>query len=471
MREAGTGGGRAADDGRAANEGSGPVRAERAAPGVWLTLVGVGEDGVEGLSAAARAAVAQASLVVGGARHLALVGALVRGEAMAWPQPMADGYPAILARRGAAVAVLASGDPFWFGVGGALARLVPRGEMRCLPGVSAISLACARLGWSVQEAGVVSLCGRPVATLRPWLRPGARLVVLSAGADTPREVAGALAAHGFAASVLHVMEALGGARERVRSVGARGFALDDVGALNLVAVDVAVQVGADGRGGGDVEGREVGREARQAGGGWPSDTSMVSGGADLAPGLPLTPGLPDAMFEHDGQITKSEIRAATLAALAPRRGETLWDVGCGSGSVAIEWMLRDPAMRAVAVDVRADRAARAARNAEALGVPGLEVRVGAAPGALRGLARPDAVFLGGGAAGEGVVEAAWAALPPGGRLVANSVTVETDAVLLRARAALGGTMVRIGVERLDRIGGMHGFRPAMSVTQLVAVKR
>jgi precorrin-6Y C5,15-methyltransferase (decarboxylating) len=412
-------------------EGRGAGRA-----GAWLTLVGVGEDGVEGLTTPARAAVAGAALVVGGARHLALVGGLVRGEAMAWPQPMSDGYPAILARRGEAVAVLASGDPFWFGVGGALARLVPRGEMRCLPGVSAMSLACAWLGWSAQDVGVVSLCGRPAATLRPWLRAGARLVVLSAGAETPGEVAAMLGAQGFAGSVMHVMEALGGARERVRSVAAQGFALADVGALNLVAVEVG-------------QGGEV----------------------DRAAGLPLVAGLPDAMFEHDGQITKSEMRAVTLAALAPRRGERLWDVGCGSGSVAIEWMLRDPSMRAVAVDARADRAARAARNAEALGVPGLEVRVGAAPAVLRELAAPDAVFLGGGAAGEGVVEAAWAALRPGGRLVANSVTVETDAALGRACAALGGTMVRVGVERLDRIGGMHAFRPAMAVTQLVAVKR
>ena len=446
--------------------GGGPSRREDSGRGPWLSLVGVGEDGVEGLSAAARAAVEGAALVVGGARHLALVGGLARGEAMAWPQPMSDAYPAILARRGDAVAVLASGDPFWFGVGGALARLVAPGEMRCLPGVSAISLACARMGWSVQEAGVVSLCGRPVATLRPWLRPGARLVVLSAGADTPGEVAAMLVARGYAGSALHVMEALGGARERVRGVAAQGFALCDVAALNLVAVEVVEGERGRGAKGGDREGPACALPWAVAAGGHEHGHGHGHGS-----GLPLSPGLPDATFEHDGQITRSEVRAVTLAALAPRRGERLWDVGCGSGSVAIEWLLRDASMRAVAVDARADRAARAARNAEALGVPGLEVRVGAAPEALEGLAPPDAVFLGGGAGREGVLEAAWAALRPGGRLVANSVTVETDAVLLRARAALGGTLARIGVERLDRIGSMHGFRPAMSVTQLVAVKR
>ncbi len=405
-------------------------RAPPAARDAWLTLVGVGEDGVEGLAPAARAAIAAAALVVGGARHLALARPLLRAETLPWPHPMSDAFPAILARRGRPVAVLASGDPLWFGVGTALARLLPAHELRCLPAPSSISLACARLGWSVQDTGVVSLCGRPAATLRPWLQPTARLVVLSADADTPREVASLLVAHGVPAATLHVMEALGGPRERVRTTPAHAFALTGLDPLNLVAVEVG----------------------------------------PAAPGLSLAPGLPDALFEHDGQITKSEVRAATLAALAPRRGELLWDIGCGSGSVAVEWLLCNPTLRAAALDARPDRAARAARNAASLGVPRLDVRVGAAPHALAGLPPPDAVFLGGGAAAPGTIEAAWSALPPGGRLVANSVTMETDAVLLLARARLGGTLTRIGIERLDRLGTMHAFRPALAVTQLAAVK-
>ncbi|MGI3778502.1 MAG: precorrin-6y C5,15-methyltransferase (decarboxylating) subunit CbiE [Janthinobacterium lividum] len=399
-------------------------------PPAWLTLVGVGEDGVEGLPPASRAAITTAALVVGGARHLALVTPLLRAETLPWPHPMSDAYPAILSRRGRPVAVLASGDPLWFGVGASLARLVAPAEMRCLPAPSSISLACARLGWSIQDTAVVSLCGRPLATLRPWLQPGARLVVLSADADTPRAVAATLETHGFPAATLLVMEALGGPRERIRTAPAHAFALPDLDPLNLVAVELPPH----------------------------------------GPALPLTPGLPDALFEHDGQITKSEVRAATLAALAPRRGETLWDIGCGSGSIAIEWLLRDPTLHAVAVDARPERAARAARNAASLGVPRLDIRVGAAPAALHGLPPPHAVFLGGGATAPGAIEAAWSALPPGGRLVANSVTLETDAVLLAARARLGGTLTRIGVERLDRIGTMHAFRPAMTVTQLAAVK-
>ncbi len=408
--------------------------AGQGAPPAWLTLVGVGEDGVEGLSPASRAAIATASLVVGGARHLALTRPLIRAETLPWPHPMSDAYPAILSRRGKPVTVLASGDPLWFGVGTTLARLVAPREMRCLPAPSSISLACARLGWSVQDTDVVSLCGRPTATLHPRLRHGARIVALSAGPDTPREIAATLTAHGLPNATLHVMEALGGPRERIRSTPAHTFALADLDPLNLVAIEVK------------------------------------PAGLSPTPDLPLTPGLPDSLFEHDGQITKSEVRAATLAALAPRRGETLWDIGCGSGSVAIEWLLRDPTLHATALDARPDRAARAARNAAALGVPRLDVRVGAAPSALHGLPPPHAIFLGGGATAPGVIEAAWSALPPGGRLVANSVTVETDAALARARATLGGTLTRIGIERLDRIGTMHAFRPAMSVTQLAATK-
>ncbi len=402
------------------------------APPPWLTLVGIGEDGAPGLSPAARAALASAALVVGAPRHLALAAPLLHAETLAWPSPMHTAYPAILARRGKPVAVLASGDPLWFGVGTALARLVPCGERRCLPALPASTLACARLGWSAQDTPTVSLCGRPAATLHPWLHPDRRLLVLSADATTPATIAALLSDHGFGASTLHVMEALGGPRERIRTATAHHFALPDVDALNLVALEL-----------------------------------HAAPGARI---LPLTPGLPESLFEHDGQITRREIRAITLAALAPRRGERLWDVGCGSGSVSIDWLLRDPSLQAVALDIRADRAARAARNAAALGVPALDVRVGTAPQALQGVPLPDAVFVGGGAASPGVLATAWAALPQGGRLVANSVTIETDALLAQARATHGGTLLRIAIERLEPLGTMHGYRPAMTLTQLAATK-
>lgn len=397
----------------------------------WLAILGIGEDGVEGLTAAARALISGAELVVGGARHLALADGLIRGERMAWPTPLADAIPKICARRGSPVAVLASGDPFCYGVGTKLLRYVPAEETLCLPAPSAFSLACARLGWSLQDAATITFCGRPIEPLAPLLQPGARILALSADATTPSSVAAFLRGRGFAQSVLHVLEALGGPRERVRRTTAGEFDFE-VDALNMLAIEVV-----------------AGSDARV---------------------IPLASGLPDDAFEHDGQITKREIRAVTLSSLAPRQGELLWDIGCGSGSIAIEWMLRHPANRAIAIDENDSRAARAARNAASLGVPALQVVTGTAPAALAGLPEPDAVFVGGGAQEPGLLESAWSVLKPGGRIVVNGVTVETEVVLIAARERWGGSLTRLSVERLDRLGSMHGFRPAMTVTQWTAVK-
>ena len=393
----------------------------------WLTVIGIGEDGVEGISAAARALIAGAALVVGGARHLRLADGVIRGERMVWPSPMIDGYAAVLARAGSDVVVLASGDPFCFGVGSALAALVGPGEMVCVPAVSAFGLAAGRLGWAQQDVVTVSFCGRPMEALFPLLHDGARVLALSADAGTPGVVAGLLTARGFGASVLHVLEALGGAGERVRSGAASAGGPGDVGPLNMMAIEVVAGPGA-----------------------------MV---------VPLAAGLPDEMFEHDGQLTKQEVRAMTLAALAPCAGQVLWDVGAGSGSVSIEWCLRGRGTRAVAIEARADRAGRAARNALSLGAVGVEVVIGRAPAVLAGLASPDAVFVGGGLQGAGVLDAVWTALRPGGRLVANAVALDTQGMLFDAQARFGGTLTRVAVERLDVIGTMRAFRPAMAVVQ------
>jgi precorrin-6B C5,15-methyltransferase / cobalt-precorrin-6B C5,C15-methyltransferase len=395
--------------------------------GRWLSIIGIGEDGVEGLSRAARDLVAGAELVVGGARHLRLADALITGERLVWPSPLHGAFPAIIARRGRPVAVLASGDPFNFGVGKQIAALVGSDEMLCVPQPSAFSLAAARLGWAQQDVAAVSLHGRAVEGLVRHLQPGARILALSWDGGTPRKVAALLAANGFGESLVFVLEAMGGPDERVRRQQADNFALADVGALNVVGVEVVAGPG-----------------------------SRVIG---------LAPGIDDSTYESDGQLTKREVRAVTLAALAPRQGELLWDVGLGAGSVAIEWLLRHPSLRAIGVEEREERAARARRNALALGAPELEVVVGRAPEALAGLARPDAVFIGGGLTDAGVFDAAWDALKPGGRFVANAVTLESEALLRGYFQRHGGELVRIEIARAEKLGGFHSWRSALPVVQ------
>jgi len=398
----------------------------------WLALVGMGEGGVADMSPAARALVEAAELVAGGSRHLALAEALIHGARLAWPRPMSAAFPEILARRGRPVAVLASGDPFHYGVGVRLAEAVPPEEICCLPAPSAFSLAAARLGWSLPDTSCLSLCGRPLETLAPHLQPGRRLLVRSADETTPAAVAAYLDGRGFGPSRVTVLEALGGPRERLQESPAHGFRIAPPDRLNLLA------------------------------GGLEAEPDAVV--------IPLAAGLEDAAFESDGQLTKREIRAVTLSSLAPRAGERLWDIGCGAGSVAIEWLLCHPANRALGIEPQAERRLRAARNAAELGVPRLELVAGAAPDALAGLPQPDAVFVGGGASAPGTIDTVWEALRPGGRIVANGVTIETEALLADHFAKRGGQLMRISVERAEPVGRFHGFRPAMPVTQWRAVK-
>jgi len=394
-------------------------------PERWLAIVGIGEDGLAGLGEEAKRRIASAEIVFGGRRHLALAGEIINGEARPWPSPF--DVAAVTALRGRAVCVLASGDPFLHGVGATLARAVSPDEMDVVPSPSAFSLAAARLGWPLAEVATVSLHGRALDLIRPLLHPGAKVLALTSDGEGPAALARLLAENGFGSSRLTVLEALGGSRENVRRAKAEGFTLGNVDPLNLVGIEVE-----------------------------------AAAGARI---LTLVPGLPDALFEHDGQITKREIRALTLSALAPRRGELLLDIGAGSGSVSIEWMLADPSMAAVAVEASAQRTQRIRRNASACGVPGLQVVEGEAPRALAGLASPDAIFIGGGLTDEGVAEAAMALLKTGGRLVANTVTLESEAKLLALHRQFGGELMRLAVSRAEPVGGMTGWRPAMPVTQ------
>jgi precorrin-6Y C5,15-methyltransferase (decarboxylating) len=398
----------------------------------WLSIVGIGQDGADGLSPLAKSLVSSAELVVGGVRHLELASELIKGERLPWPSPLHNAFPEILARRGRPVAVLASGDPFNFGVGKQIAGLVSVDELVSVPQPSSFSLAANRLGWALQDAATIALHGRALENLIRYLQPGARILALSWDGSTPAKAAKLLRERGFGGSSIAVLEDLGGPQERVTHHRADGFELTGVSPLNVTAMEVA-----------------AGPQSRVIG---------------------LSPGLDDDLFESDGQLTKREVRAVTLAALAPRQGELLWDIGLGAGSVAIEWLLRHPSLKAIGVEGREDRAARAMRNALALGAPDLKVIVGHAPQALAGLSPPDAVFIGGGFTDEGVFETSWTALRPGGRIVANAVTLECETRLKEAFERHGGELVRIEISRAGKIGGFHGWRPAMPVTQWRAVK-
>jgi precorrin-6Y C5,15-methyltransferase (decarboxylating) len=397
----------------------------------WLSIIGIGDDGIAGLSGAAHAVIDTAEVIVGGARHLAMVpnGA---AERLPWQQPFADSIAAIAARRGRRVIVLASGDPMWFGAGAVLARHFPREEMAILPHPSAFSFAAARLCWPIADCTTLSLHARPLDTLRLHLSEGRRLLILSEDGGTPRAAARLLTESCWGSSRLTVLEHLGGAAERTIEATARDWGEREVADLNTIALECR--------------------------------------GAPGVRGLSRLAGLPDDAFEHDGQLTKREVRSITLAALAPLPGETLWDVGAGCGSVAIEWLRARENLSAVAIERDPGRAAMIARNATALGVPELRIVAGIAPRALAGLPAPDAIFIGGGIGEPDLLPALWQALRPGGRLVANVISVEGERTVLDAQARHGGSLTRLAVSRAEPLGARHAWRPLIAVTQWAAVK-
>jgi precorrin-6B C5,15-methyltransferase / cobalt-precorrin-6B C5,C15-methyltransferase len=409
------------------------LSSERPAPSGFVDVVGIGADGWVGLAGPARDALVGAEVIIGAPRQLGLLPPACRGERVTWPSPLRPAVAGMLAAHaGRRLCVLASGDPMLHGIGRALAEEAGPDRLRVLPHPSSVSLACARLGWPVEDVEVVSAVGRPLAALAAVLHEGRRVLVLSAGADTPAAVAALLRDRGFGPSPMRVLEQLGGERERSAEGTAGAWPHPPGDPLNIVAV-----------------------ECRRAPG---------------APRLPAVPGLPDGAYDTDGQMTKRHVRAATLAALAPAPGELLWDVGAGTGSVAVEWMRAHRACRAVAVERDPVRAGRVARNAEVLGVPGLRVVTGSAPAALAGLPTPDAVFVGGGATAPGLLQACWDALPAGGRIVVNAVTLESEAALAGWYARHGGELVRISVAHAAPVGGFTGWRQAMPVTQWSAVR-
>ena len=397
----------------------------------WLSIIGIGESGLSELSPLARGLLDRASLVVGGKRHLAWLDA--SQASMSWTSPIEKSIATILKYRGTPVCVLASGDPLCYGIGVTLLRSISIAEMVIIPAPSTFSLACARLGWSLTEVETLSLCGRDPAFLSAILAPNTKLLVLSADAKTPQIVADLLTQLGYGDSQILVLEHLGGERERLIAGIARSWAKSDVAALNIIAIECTAD-------------------------------------PDLTP-LNRLPGLPDSAYHHDGQLTKREVRAMTLAALSPLPGELLWDVGAGCGSIGIEWLRSHPCCRAIAIEQHAHRLQFITDNMSALGTPHLRLVQGKAPAALADLPTPDAIFIGGGVTAPALLDTCWTALRSGGRLVANAVTVESELQLLHWQQQVGGELTRIAIQRTQNIGGFLGWKPLIPVTQLVVVKR
>ncbi|WP_424975788.1 precorrin-6y C5,15-methyltransferase (decarboxylating) subunit CbiE [Dinoroseobacter sp. S124A] len=396
----------------------------------WLHIVGIGEDGLAGLLPATRAVVEAAEVIVGGERHHQL-SASVTAERLAWPHPFDALVDTLKSLAGRRVVVLATGDPLWFSVGARIGRAIPAAEITYHPQLSAFQLASVRMGWSLADVETLTVHGRPVEQMIAFIQPDQRLLILTTGAETPGQIARFLSERGFGQSKLTVLAAMGGPEE-ARFDGVAESWDHEVPPFNTLAVECIAA----------------------------PDCAL----------LPRVPGLADDLFVHDGTMTKREVRAVTLAKLMPMRGALLWDIGTGCGSVAVEWMRGARYARAIGIEPRADRRAMAAANALALGVPKLEVIEGTAPAALAGLEAPDAIFVGGGLSPD-VFEAAWSALRPLGRLVANAVTLESEQELIGLHAAHGGELTKLSVHRAEPVGPRTGWRPFMPVTQWSLVKR
>jgi precorrin-6B C5,15-methyltransferase / cobalt-precorrin-6B C5,C15-methyltransferase len=396
----------------------------------WLTVVGIGEEGFKGLGKNARHALLKASRIIGGQRQLDLLPACIRGERQLWPSPFS--LEPILARRGEPVCVLASGDPMFYGVGASLARQLPASEVLTLPAPSSCSLAAARMGWPLQDVVTLSVVARPLAALNAHLSSGVRLLVLSNDGRSPAAIAALLRERGFGPSRLTILEHLGGENERRIDGIASDWNAPLIADLNLVAIECVAEPN--------------------------------------TPRLSRLAGLPDSAFRHDGQLTKRDVRAITLARLAPVPGELLWDVGAGSGSIGIEWMRTHPGCRALAIEADDGRQALIEHNRDALGVPGLQLVRGNAPQALAGLERPDAIFIGGGVTREGVLDTCWAELKPGGRLIANAVTLQSEMTLMAWREQHGGELTRIHIAQAQPLGDFDTWRQALPITLLDVTK-
>lgn len=390
----------------------------------FLSIIGIGEDGINSLSVQAQAKLKNAHYVFGGKRHLTLAQSLIHGQTERWSSPIQKSIQKIQSLTPSPVVILASGDPFWYGIGSLAIQSLSPNEWQSFPTLSSYTLACNRLGWTGQSIETVSLCGRALETLRPALVPNRKLFILSENESTPHAVNAYLTKKQISYQSFHLLEALGGPQEQIRSFTSTTPLPDTINPLNMIALELS-----------------------------------------SFEGLPYCHGRDDHYFQHDGQLTKQYIRSSTLSALQPYPGALLWDIGTGSGSIAIEWMLTHPSCKAIAIEPRHDRAARARENASRMGVPSLTILEGKAPAALKNLPHPDAVFIGGGLTSPNLLQTVWNSLNPYGRLVINSVTTESDQILFRAQQQWGGTISRLQIQHYEPLGAYHGFKPDRTITQ------
>jgi len=396
----------------------------------WLHIVGIGEDGLDGLAPATRAVVEAAEVLVGGGRHQSLA-RCADAERIEWPSPFSTLIDTLKQHKDKRVVVLATGDPLWYSVGARIGRQLDPSEITYHPQVSAFQLAAARMGWSMADLETLTVHGRPVEQMIAFIQPHQRLLILTTGAETPAQIAKFLTERGFGQSKMTVLAFMGGADEQRFEDTAENWNYE-VPAFNTLAVDCIAA----------------------------PDAAL----------LPRVPGLADDLFAHDGTMTKQEVRAVTVAKLMPMRGALLWDVGCGCGSVAVEWMRGARYARAIGIEPRADRRLFAAQNAAALGAPKLELIDGFVPDALQGLKAPDAIFIGGGLSRK-TFDYCWQALRPLGRLVSNAVTLESEALLVELHHEHGGQLVKLSVDRVEPLGKLNAWKPLRSVTQWSLIKR
>lgn len=394
-----------------------------------IHVIGIGEDGLDGLPAALRSLIEGADLVVGGKRHLEMVAS--DAAQVDWGSGLTHGMEEISQHLDKNVVVLATGEPMWFGIGVTILKRFPAEQVKVYPAVGAFSLAAARMKWALQACACVTIHGRALEGLNRHVYPGAKILVLSRDGKSPKEVADLLTKHGYGDSRLSVFEHMGGESEKAHAAQAKDWT-GDCANLNTIAIEC-----------------------------------VASAGARL---LPYVSGLEDDLFEHDGQLTKREVRAVTLSTLAPLPGQLLWDVGAGCGSIAVEWMRSHATCRAIAIEQNDTRRLMIATNAASLGVPGLQIVNGVAPDVLDGLEQPDVIFIGGGISKPDVLKTCWSALPVGGKLVANTVTLEAEQEMLHFARAHGGTLTRIAISREESVGSMSTLKPMAPVLQLCAIK-